>query len=122
MNRPGVLLVSRVSPSGAWVVYRPTHEPFQRMRLGPGEQPVADTNPRMIHKGGLRLYLSDGEFEFLQFPDVDVTGHLPHADREIRALHLVGQRGLEFLARAFIAEDTDLVLRIVPRNKERKPL
>ena len=62
------------------------------------------------------------KFEFFQLGHVNIAGHVPHADREIGALHLRGQSRIETFARPFVAQNAQLVLCTVSRDKKRETL
>src|SRR5205085_9263018 len=51
-----------------------------------------------------------------------IAGHLLQADREVRTLHLAGQRGFQPFARALESEDFYFVARIVGGHEKWKAL
>src|ERR1039457_3062288 len=76
----------------------------------------------MIGEGGRHAHRTDVEVHFLEFLDTDVGRHFPQADREVRAFHLAGQNDFQPVARAFVAEDAQVVLRSIDRLEERQAL
>src|SRR5581483_11515970 len=54
--------------------------------------------------------------------DVQVPGHLLHADGEVGALHLTGKSAAQALIGAFDAENCDLIFGIISRQKKREAL
>ena len=89
---------------------------------GAAEEAIAHADPRVVHEHRGHVDLSDLKLAFLQLGHVDVSGHVPHTDRKIRAFHLRGQSGMESFTRTFVSEDPHLVLRTVGRNEKREPL
>ena len=51
-----------------------------------------------------------------------LAGHFAQANREERAFHLAGQHDFEAVARAFVPEDAQVVLRLIDGQKERQAL
>ena len=69
--------------------------------------------PGMIGEGGLHAHRADVEAHLLEFLDADVGRHFAQADGEERAFHLAGQHDFQAVARAFVAEDAQVVLRLI---------
>ena len=65
---------------------------------------------------------ADVEAHFLEFLDADVGRHFAQANREERAFHLAGQHDFQAVPRAFVAEDAQVVLRLIDGQKERQAL
>src|SRR6266404_1126955 len=83
---------------------------------------IADADARMIGEPGADLEFADGETEIFEFLDLDVCRNLAQADGEKGAFHLAGQHVLQAVPRSFVAENTQMVLRLVNRQKKRQTL
>src|SRR6266849_2668506 len=112
-----VLRAGRMVMSGMLLVIRE-----ESNRTGRSKDAIADTDAGVIGKPGANLKLTDGETEVLQLLDLDVGRHLAQADGKERTLHLAGQHVLQAVARSFVAENAEMVLRLIDRQKKRQAL
>lgn len=76
----------------------------------------------MIDEVCLHSDFTNPETHFLQFFKSNVARHFLHADWKIGALHLIGEGRRQPFLGTFVAENSNLVARVVGRDEERKPL
>src|ERR1043165_5423854 len=91
-------------------------------RTGCGEQTVAHTLAGVIREGGLNADRSDVETQVLELLDFDIGRYFVQLNREKGAFHLGGQDALDAAVHTFIAQDAQLVARLINREKIRQPL
>src|SRR2546430_1608829 len=72
----------------------------------------------MIGDAGLDAHSADVKTALVKLLNPDIGGHFAQADREERAFHLAGEDIIQSVARAFVSENAQLVVRVVNGQKK----